>query len=365
VRPERSDAAIEIAGAGPSGLAAALTVARAGRPAVVYERHARVAGRFHGDFQGIENYSTGGDALEELAAAGVDPTFRYTPFSEAVLYDDRGKEWRYRSSRPLFYMIRRGTERGMLDAALKEQADGAGVRIQFNTSIPPGEFDRPLIRATGPRHSFAIVVGYIFKTSLPDMVLGALSDRLAPRGYAYLVTSGGTGTVASCLFTDLKNYRKYLDATVSFFAGRTGMVMEQAHRFGGTGTVRIERSAIRGSELVSGEAAGFQDALWGFGLRYAMISGHLAARARLEGRSADYDRAWRARFAGHIKTSFVNRYFYERLGNAGYHAFLSRLGAAQDAGDWLRGHYAPSMWKSLWCSLVARSFRSRSASKGS
>jgi flavin-dependent dehydrogenase len=361
--PARST--IEIAGAGPSGLAAALTVARAGRQALVYERHADVAGRFHGDFQGIENYSTRGDALEELAAAGVEPTFRLTPFSEAVLYDDRAREWRYRSSSPLFYMIRRGTEPGMLDAALKAQAITAGVRIQFNTAVPHDRSDRPLIRATGPRQSFAIVVGYIFKTTLPDLVLGALSDRLAPKGYAYLVTSGGTGTVASCLFTDLRNYPRYLDATVAFFTDRTGMVMHDARRFGGTGTVRIEKSATRGEELVAGEAAGFQDALWGFGLRYAMISGHLAARAILEGRADRYDRAWQTRLGGYIKASFVNRYFYEKLGNPGYNAFLTRLGAAEDAREWLRGHYAPSVWKSLWCGLLRRNFRSRSSSRGS
>jgi flavin-dependent dehydrogenase len=362
---ESSSSAVEIAGAGPSGLAAALTVARAGRKAIVHERHADVAGRFHGDFQGIENYSTRGDALQELAAAGIESTFRYTPFTEAILYDDRAREWRYRSSAPLFYMIRRGTEPGMLDAALKQQAISAGVTINFNHPVPAGASGRALIRATGPRQSFAIVVGYIFRTSLPDLVLGALSDRLAPKGYAYLVTSGGTGTVASCLFTDLRNYRRYLDATVAFFRERTGMEMQDARRFGGTGTVRVERTATRGSELLAGEAAGFQDALWGFGLRYAMISGHLAARARLEGRTAEYDPAWRARLGGHIRTSFVNRYFYEKLGNSGYQVFLSRLGAAEDAREWLRNHYAPSAWKSLWCLLLSRNFRSRSSSKAS
>ena len=239
MRPDPRVSAIEIAGAGPSGLAAALTVARAGRQAVVHERHADVAGRFHGDFQGIENYSTRGDALEELAASGVDSTFGYTPFTEAVLYDDRAREWRYRSSAPLFYMIRRGTESGMLDAALKQQALSAGVTINFNHAVSQEPSDRPLIRATGPRQSFAIVVGYIFRTPLPDLVLGALSDRLAPKGYAYLVTSGGIGTVASCLFTDLRNYRRYLDATVAFFTERTGLEMQEAKRFGGTGTVPI------------------------------------------------------------------------------------------------------------------------------
>jgi flavin-dependent dehydrogenase len=348
---------IEIAGAGPAGLAAAITVARSGRQAVVYERHADVAGRFHGDFQGIENYSTSRDALEELQAAGIEPDFRITPFREAVLYDDGGREWRYRSTAPLFYMIRRGTQEGMLDAVLKAQALAVGVNIHFNHSFlydRPDRLDRPVIRATGPRGSFAIVVGYIFKTDLPDLVLGALSDRLAPKGYAYLVTSGGAGTVASCLFTDLANYRRYLDETVAFFTHRTGMVMREPLRFGGTGTVRAERTATCGNMLLAGEAAGFQDALWGFGLRFAMLSGHFAARATLEGNLRKYDSAWQTRLGGYIRTSFVNRYFFERLGNPGYNAFLTRLGAAEDAREWLRGHYAPSGWKELLFRLLCR-----------
>jgi flavin-dependent dehydrogenase len=345
---------IEIAGAGPSGLSAALTVAAAGRRAVVYERHANVGGRFHGDFQAIENYSTRSDALEELGSQGIRPDFHYTPFREALLYDDGGREWRYRSSAPLFYMVRRGPEPGMLDAALKAQAISAGVELHFNQPVPAVPPERPLIRATGPRGSFAIVVGYIFTTNLPDLVLGALSDRLAPRGYAYLVTCGGVATIASCLFSDLVNYRRYLDATVEFFSIRTGMQLSEARRFGGTGTVRVEGSATRGSQLSVGEAAGFQDALWGFGLRYAMISGHLAARALVEGRPGEYDAAWQKRLGGYIRTSFVNRYFYERLGNPGYHAFLNRLAAAGDARDWLRRHYAPSAWKWLMYSLMWR-----------
>lgn len=347
---------IHIAGAGPAGLAAALTVARAGREAVVYERHADVGGRFHGDFQAIENYTTKEDALEELRSAGVEPSFAVTPFREATLYDDGGREWKYRSSAPLFYMIRRGIEPGMLDVGLKNQALEAGVTIHFSERFPaqPG---RPHVVATGPRGSFAIVVGYIFRTTLPDLVLGALSDRLAPKGYAYLVTSGGVGTIASCLFADLPNYQRYLDNTVRFFESRTGAVMEAPRRFGGTGNVRVERSALDGQGLLTGEAAGFQDALWGFGLRYAMLSGHYAAYALMNGGIEQYDPLWRGRFAGHIKTSFVNRYFYERLGNAGYRTFLARLGKSEDARDWLRAHYAPSPWKALMYRLVSRRYQ--------
>jgi flavin-dependent dehydrogenase len=41
--------------AGPAGLAAALTLARAGVLTVVHEIRHDVGARFHGDFQGIEN----------------------------------------------------------------------------------------------------------------------------------------------------------------------------------------------------------------------------------------------------------------------------------------------------------------------
>ncbi|MEP7326134.1 MAG: NAD(P)/FAD-dependent oxidoreductase [Gemmatimonadota bacterium] len=358
----QSSQPILIAGAGPSGLAAALTVAKAGRRAVVYERHPDVAGRFHGDFQGIENYSTRGDALEELRAIGVEPDFQVTPFPEAVIYDDRGRAFRYRGSAPLFYMIRRGTEPGMLDARLKAQALAAGVDIRFQQPFPAQpirDASTPPVLATGPRGSYAIVVGYIFRTPLPDLVLGSLCDELAPKGYAYLVTHGGIGTIASCLFTDLPNHQRYLDRTVEFFRSRVEVELCDARRFGGYGMVRMERTARSPAGLLTGEAAGFQDALWGFGLRYAMVSGHLAASSILCGDPASYDQRWQRRFRGLIQSSFVNRYFYQRLGNRGYRVFLSRLSASTDARAWLHSHYAPSGWKSLFARLLARRARYR------
>ena len=133
-----------------------------GQDSVVYERHADVAGRFHGDFQGIENYSTRGDALEELAAAGVDPTFKFTPFSEAVLYDDRGREWRYRASRaPLLHDSPRDRLR---HARRGSQATGDLGRGAKSGSIPrfghepserpthPGDRPSPVLRHRGGIH---------------------------------------------------------------------------------------------------------------------------------------------------------------------------------------------------------------------
>lgn len=94
--------AIHISGAGPSGLAAAITIAKRGGRAIVYGRNAYVGIRFHGDFQGLENWTSDRDVLEELHSFGIEPAFGYAPFREAVIYDPRGREYTFRSSEPLF-----------------------------------------------------------------------------------------------------------------------------------------------------------------------------------------------------------------------------------------------------------------------
>ncbi|MCK4365980.1 MAG: hypothetical protein KAW45_08005 [Thermoplasmatales archaeon] len=62
--------------------------------------------------------------------------------------------------------------------------------------------------------------------------------------------------------------------------------------------------------MYTGEAAGLQDLLWGFGMRYAINSGFYAALSINENKS--YKRLIKKYISGRLKTSVVNRYFQEK-----------------------------------------------------
>ncbi len=157
------------------------------------------------------------------------------------------------------------------------------------------------------------------------------------------------------MFADFHNEKEYLQRTVEFFREKVGIELVNARRFGGFGNLRPLGRSRKGGMLYVGEAAGFQDALFGFGLRNAMLSGHLAARALLDGRPADYDALVGDRLAGLMKASVIKRYFYEKLGNRGYARLSRRIDGMSDVRDWLRRSYArPSWLGSLFDPLACR-----------
>lgn len=341
---------IEVVGAGPAGLAAAITAARGGARVVVHERAPRVGARFHGDFQGLENWTTAGDVLDELAGLGVRGDFAPAPFRHQVGYDPAGGEHHLRSAEPFYYLVRRGPGAGTLDESLRRQAEEAGVDLRFGSaaaSLPRGG-----VYAGGPRRGEVIAVGWLAECDLPDGAWVVLGERYAPGGYAYLLVHGGHATLSACLFHRLREARACLSRTRALLERRIGLVLRGPRPFGGIGNVGLPRTAIADGALLAGEAAGFQDPLWGFGIRHAMLSGHLAARALLAGRPEDYDRLWHGRLAGTIRASLVNRWFYGRLGDRGYQVLLRALARARDPRAWLRRRYADSPLKRLIFPLV-------------
>ena len=97
---------------------------------------------------------------------------------------------------------------------------------------------------------------------------------------------------------------------------------------------------------------GLQDALTGFGLRYAIGSGVLAARALLEG--SDYAAVCRRELAPSLEAARVNRALYARLGNRGYRMLLRAQGWRGDSRAFLRWLYRPSRMRRLFAALSFR-----------
>jgi len=333
---------VVVIGAGPAGLACAIALARGGRSVVVREWHRQVGTRFHGDFQGLENWSDERDVLDELRAAGIATTFEHHAVFEGIAFDALHNRYNVRSKRPLYYLVRRGRDRGTLDFAFLDQAIAAGVEVRRADRVEA--IAGPAVLAIGPRRADAIAVGYLFETDMPDSDWVAFDDNLAPLGYAYLLVHGGRGTIASCMFTGFKRQAEHVERTVAFFREHAGLDMRNPHPFGGFANFRMPRSAIQGGHPVIGEQAGFQDPLAGFGMRYAFRSGLLAARSILDG--ADYAALWRSELLPLLRAGIVNRFIFNNVGARGRKIALAKLGRG-DAGLTLRWLYQPSIFSRL------------------
>lgn len=333
---------ISILGAGPAGLTAAITLRNNGYPVRIFDKSLEVGHRFQGDFQGLENWTTQGDVLDTLREMGIEINFSCSPFYGGTTYMPGGEPIEIRSERPMFYLVRRGPMPGTLDSGLKEQALAAGVEIIFNHRAEPAKTD---IVGSGPNGYVMLIAGINFQTSMKDAAYAVLDDRLAPKGYSYLLVNQGLGTVATVLFRDFTRVSECLEKSLDFFSSKLEFDIRGERRFGGIINYFIRDSHVEDGRLLIGEAAGFQDCLWGFGMRYAMTSGHLAARSIIEG--ADYDSLWKEELGPTLYTSLVNRRLYEWLGHWGYRKVTKNLAQSKSPCDYLRRHYNPSLIKRL------------------
>lgn len=344
---------ISIAGAGPAGLAAAIWLRREGYPVRVFDKAPDAGSRFRGDFQGLENWTSEHDILDYIKDMGIEPNFPAAPFYGGTVYAAGLDPIEIKSERPMYYLVRRGPMPGTLDHSLKEQALSAGAELIFNHRID--SFDGMDIVGTGPRGLITLIAGINFETSMEDATFAVLDNDLAPGGYGYLLICGGFGTIATVLYKDFTRASECLARTRRFFSSRMELDIRSERRFGGRINFFVRNSQVRNGQRFVGEAAGFQDCLWGFGMRYAMTSGHLAARSIVEG--TDYDSLWREKLGPMLDASLVNRHLYEWLGSWGYRFMTKTLSRKSDPRASLRRQYHPSLLKRLLLPFLRKRFQ--------
>ena len=305
---------IKILGAGLSGLSAAITFAKAGLNVDVFEIHKDVGQRFRGDLEGLENWSEKGDILDEFRKMNIEINFDCDPFSTlSVTNGSRIKKIEFKT--PLFYLVKRGPLPGSLDYGLKEQALTLGVAIHFEKTIPYNQAD---IVAAGPasRKIAGIDKGIVFETKMKDTAILLLNEKAAFRGYAYLLVTKGYGCMGTVVLDNLSFVSSCFEETKRIFSSLVDLHIDNPKKVGGIGSFSTGSVFRKGNTLMVGEAAGLQDFLWGFGMRYAVTSGFLAAQSVLS--NEDYVQVARRHFTYKLKASLVNRYLWEKFSRNRY-----------------------------------------------
>ena len=167
----------------------------------------------------------------------------------------------------------------------------------------------------------------------------------------------GRGTVKSCMFSDFKQEKLYVQRTITAFERLVGMKMKNPRFHGGSGNFHIPASAYNGPHPLVGEQAGFQDTLWGFGMRLAIMSGVLAAQSLLTGE--DYDTLWQRELKPQMDASVANRALYSLMGNRGYGWYLRWISSHPRPRLALRRQYRASWFKSLLKPWARNRYQSR------
>lgn len=342
---------VTIIGAGPAGLTAAIVLRRHDIPVRVHEMSTDVGTRLAGDFQGFENWSSRQQLKEFLGEVGIEPDFLCVPYFRGTVFTPGMAPAVITSRKPIFYLVRRGPMPDTLDTRLKEQALALGAELIFNNRVEnsPGQ----VIVGTGPRGADAIASGITFRTDMVDTAAVVFDSGFAPKGYAYLLVHDGQGTLATVMYGDFHREAACRSEAIDFFRAAMGVEVRNERQFTSYANFFLRNSQVEGNRLYVGESAGFQDFLWGFGMRYAVLSGYLAAHSIIDG--ADYDALWKLRLRPMLETSLVNRYLLELGGEAGYR-WLTRKFRQGNPCDVLRRHYNQSFLKNLILPLARRKF---------
>ncbi|MDG1533812.1 MAG: NAD(P)-binding protein [Candidatus Thalassarchaeaceae archaeon] len=340
---------IDILGAGLSGLSAATILAKEGYDVHVHEIRNDSGARFDGDFQGLENWTSDTDFFDEMREWGLNPDqFKSNDFDIIDLVHPDDEITNPKTDGVAFRVVERGTDEHCIDQGFKRMAQDAGATIHYETRKSPDECD---IIAAGPKDSSAIAFGEIFHTDHPNHVTFQLNDKLAPGAYSYLIIIDGIGLICTCLWRQQKKSARYLNETIAWYEEHYELNRIPIKRVGGKGDFSIPDKYIHDGRYYVGEAGGLQDFMWGFGMRYAITSGVMAAHS-ITG-NEDFEKQIRRKLVPLVRVSAINRFLLNRVGDRGFKMVANYWMKDQERkGDglkFMKWIYQPGIFRrSLW-----------------
>ncbi len=291
-----------IVGGSVSGLSCATFLATKGLDVLVLEKSSAIGAHVNENLQGFPFY--------EVDKVNIEIP-KDKPVKKAHIWSPDGQRIELNFAEPILYLVERGPG-DSFDSYLADKAVAAGAKIRLNSKVVEfardkttfegvrtsgGEFfkSKYMVAADGPVSSMRKMmgtdslgikgIGYGLKMS--DVSVDALSVNIilgtdvAPGGYGYVIgyPDGKYATVAiccrpRCMQTTLKTY-------FGVFRNLIESLLKEAtaiHPFSGVATCGDGTQALgKGNVLFIGEAGGFQDPLFGFGMALGIRSARLCA----------------------------------------------------------------------------------------
>jgi flavin-dependent dehydrogenase len=251
---------------------------------------------------------------EYLAELNLKPEFNNFSIQK-VFFSTQSRDMDLTLKEPLHLLQRGGVN--SLEYGLYRQALDLNVEFKFNQLLTPKDVD---IVATGPKRVEAAGYGEIYENdSFPkDHFFMMYDDRYSPRGwYLYAVPYDGKIVIMNCLFQPYVSQAKtLLKKAVKEKKILRDIVGDKKplEVTGGFGNASIPETAVINGKYIIGEAAGFQDPFRGFGMKFALESGKIAADTITH--NLDYDELWKKRFMPQIKANLSRRLFLWLFGGA-------------------------------------------------
>ena len=316
---------IKILGGGIAGLTAAINLADGNEEVTVYELQPRIGMRFKPNCQLLPNWDSKEDILSYLRKFKIKINWK-TKLNFVDIYppDLKHKAEIFSGEKPIGYTLTRGGNESF-ECYLAKQAKKKGVEIVTNFK---DKIDANII-ATGPKYPEGLGYGGVLSGDFDKRKAIILFDyNIAPGGYIYLLPhSSKLATIAIAL-------RKWSDSKIQFNKLIDHPLFKEVFRYSellynfsaiANGTIKkIPKTAKLKNSLLAGEAAGFQDNAYGFGMRYSIISGYLASKSILEG--LDYDKLWKDVLLEELKRTRMIRIVLDKANNNFLNKLVASLG---------------------------------------
>jgi flavin-dependent dehydrogenase len=331
---------VQIAGGGISGFSAALNLAKNGIDSVVFEKQSTIGGARNGDYEGLENwiFPTRFKLFQEI---GLDSfSLDSFPVTEFLVHCPPNDPINISSREPFFSIVSRGAHSKSIDQWLYRSCINNGVEIKLGETC---NFEKADIIATGSRKAAAYIQGGSFKSDLSDQVHLLLGDNFAPKGYAYIIIKRGKGTLATAYKKPKSGAKNYIEDTTAYFQ-RAGISISLDDMFASRGSFQLPVRNPFSKQIYIGEAGGYQDCLFGFGMKVGMMSGWMAA-SYLAGNN-QYAFELNKMLREKLRFSYINRVIYERLNDSMKYALTLTLAKSDNPIQHLRSSYEWN-WKRL------------------